>query len=233
MLSAVTPKGLKDIFTDQALELGISARTVIIYSDEKIKVEIFGKPVNHDLLEKDLRHDLDWISKIQGEYIFDNDAAQDLVDWGGTDFAPVPKDTRFEHYNSRRFVQIVKMCMVVAAARRQETLITREDLAAVKTILLEAERVMPEAVKSIGANPYVDQQQLAVRIVNDHYNRNQRGIPESVLRRRLATDMDPRYADMIYDDLAKAKWVDCTGEKPSRVYYPRGKMKSIILGEGE
>jgi len=225
MLSAVTPKGLKDIFTDQALELGISARTVIVYSDEKIDVEIFGSSSKDEALEKDLKTDLLRINQIKGEYIFDNDAAQELVAWANQGFPPIPKDSRFEHYNARRFVQLVKLCMICAASRRNETIILKEDFVQAKSFLLEAERHMPKAVETIGSNPYVDQQRMAVRIVSTVWKTLNRGTSEAELRAQLSKDMDPRYSDMVYNDLSSAGWVDVTGKAPNRIFYPKGMIK--------
>jgi len=225
MLSACTPKALKDIFTDQALELGISARTMIIFSDEKIDVDIFGAPANWGSLEKDLQHDLRRISRIHGEYQFDEEAAAELVAWAKTGFHPAPKDARFEHYNARRFVQICKVCMCCAASKRQDPVILIEDLFQVKTFLLEAERVMPQAVETVGANPYLIQQQMALRLVNKVWEAETRGVGEPELRRRLNTELDPRYTDSVIDGLEKARWMVTSGKTPDRIFYPRGKQK--------
>ena len=223
MLSAVTPKGLKDIFTDQALELGISARTMIIYSEEKIDVEIFGQPESRDLQRKELQYDLNRIASIIGEYQFTEEAAAELVAWSKKGFPPIPKDPRFSHYNARRFVQLVKLCMICAAAKRQETVILPVDLFQAKSFLLEAERVMPQAVASIGANPYLAQQQQAIKLINQKYQVQMKGTSEAELRQKLSADLDPRYGDMILDDIGKARWVTVIGESPNRYYYPRGK----------
>ncbi len=223
MLSAATAKGLKDIFTDQALELGISARTMIIFSDEKIDVPIFGKPESRDVLRKELQYDLNRIATIIGEYQFTEEAAEKLVAWSKTGFAPIPKDPRFVHYVSRRFVQIVKLCMICAASKRQEPVILPEDLFQAKTFILEAERVMPGAVAAIGANPYLAQQQLAIKLITQKYEIQMKGTKEAELRQKLSADLDPRYGDMILDDLMKARWIETLGKSPNRVFFPRGK----------
>lgn len=227
MLSAVTEKGLKDIFTDQALEMGISARTMIIFSDEKIKVDIFGVPPHREELEKDLKYDLRRIHRVQGEYQFAEDAAAELVDWADKGFPPVPRDPRFEHYNTRRFVQFVKLCMICAAAKRQDPVILKEDVFQAKTFLLDAERVMPQAVITLGANPYLELQQRAIKYINHVYTQQTRGTTEGELRRALTSELDPRYSDMILDELDKAKWISSFGKVPNRTFFPRGKEPEI------
>jgi hypothetical protein len=234
MLSACTPKGLKDIFTEQAMEMGISARTVIIFSDEQTKVDIFGVPSGRERLAKDLKHDLMLIAQTKGEYQFTPETAEELVDWANRGFPPVPRDPRFEHYNSRRFVQIIKLCIICAVSKRQDPIITQEDLFQAKSFLLEAEGVMSGAIATLGANPYLAQQQLAMRFINTIYDTKTQGTPEAVLRQRLSSELDPRYGDFVVDDLAKARWVTAVGEAPNRVFYPRGKVdKNIKMGDKE
>jgi hypothetical protein len=231
MLSACTPKALKDIFTDQALETGISARTILIFSDDIIDVPIFELPPNRDNLKKDLLYDLHAISRIHGQYQFSEEAATELIAWSKSGFPPIPKDPRFEHYVTRRFVQIVKLCMICAASKRQDPVILPEDLFQAKTFLLDAERVMSGAVTAVGANPYLIQQQQAMRMINLNYQRQMKGTTEAEVRQRLSADLDPRYADMIISDLAKAKWVSATGEAPNRMFYPRGKETKIVVAK--
>lgn len=236
MVSACTPKALKDIFTDQALELGISARTVIVFSDEKIQVDIFDLPPKRDQLEKDLKYDLRRMSRISGVYSFSNEAARDLVAWANDGFRPIPKDPRFEHYNTRRFVQAVKLCMVCAASKRQDTIILPPDLYQAKTFLLEAERHMSGAVQSVGANPYLQQQQVAIKYINTRWATQSAGTTEGDLRRRLTADLDPRYSDLVIDGLCKAKWVEHIGKAPNRTFFPRGqapKVKVVDEPRGE
>lgn len=225
MISACTPKALKDIFTEQALELGISARTMIIYSEEKIDVPIFGRPPGRGALEKDLKYDLRRMARIKGEYQFDEEAARELVAWSKTGFHPAPKDLRFEHYNTRRFVQLVKTCMCCAASKRQDPVILPEDLFQAKTFMLEAERVMPQAVQTVGANPYLVQQQTAIRLVNRIWQAETRGVTEAEIRQRLNTELDPRYTDQFIDSLEKARWVSTSGKAPDRVFFPRGRTE--------
>lgn len=225
MLSACTPKALRDIFTEDAMELGISARTIIIFADDKVEVEIFGKRDQRDRLEKDLRDDLIRMLRVTGDYQFEDAAAQALVSWSKSGFTPVPKDPRFEHYNSRRFVQVVKLCMIFALSRRDDPVILLDDFNAVKTILLEAERFMPRAIETLGANPLLAQQQYALKHINEIFNRLKRGTQESELISALARDVSPHLIESLIDSISNAKWVTASGSHPNRLFFPRGKEK--------
>lgn len=223
MLSACTPKALRDIYTEDAMELGISARTIIVYADDKIEVPIFGKPENHDKLAKDLKYDLARMLETEGEYQFDEEAAQALVDWAATDFAPKPKDSRFEHYNSRRFVQIVKLCMICALSKRDDPIILIEDFNQARDMLLECERYMPKAIETLGANPLLMQRNASMLLINENFRKLNAPTHEHDLRRLMERDVPIQFHDEMLDQLEKGKWVSVIGSKPDRLFYPRGK----------
>lgn len=223
MLSACTPKALRDIFSEDAMELGISARTIIVFADDKVEVGIFDERKMNEKLEKDLRYDLRQMLQFVGEYQFDSEAAQELVKWSKSGFAPVPKDSRFEHYNSRRFVQIVKLCMIFALSKRSDPVILLEDVKAVKTVLLECERVMPRAIETLGANPLLAQQQAALKYVNSIFANFQRGTQEAELYDIMSRDVPPHFVRDVLDAVANAKWISHTGTAPNRIFFPRGK----------
>lgn len=223
MLAATTPKALRDIFSESAMETGVAARMVMAFSDEKIRVSLFSTPTNREDLEKDLKYDLERISRINGEYQFDTEAASALQEWCDADLSPVPKDPRFAYYNSRRYVQIIKLCLCIAAARRDDPIILAQDLYSAKSFLLEAERVMPKAIETLGANPYLGQQQLALKFIDVTWERTKKGVPEYALRRYLAHELDPRYASAVVAELANARWVTAQGSAPDRIFFPRGR----------
>jgi hypothetical protein len=223
MLSACTPKALRDIFTEDAMELGISARTMIIFADDKVDIAIFGKRENSERMEKDLKYDLSRMLEVIGEYQFDNDAAQELMKWSQGDFGPQPKDPRFEHYNSRRFIQIIKLCMIFALSKRDDPVILLEDLNDVRSIILEAERYMPRAIETLGANPLLLQQQLAIKHINLIWKNFNRATEESEIYTALARDVAPNLVKDLIDYVANAKWVGVIGTAPNRQFLPRGK----------
>ena len=223
MLSACTPKALRDIYTEDAMELGISARTIIIFADDKVEVDIFGKPESHDKLGKDLQYDVRRMLEVCGEYQFEDEAASSLVAWSKQGFVPTPRDPRFEHYNSRRFVQIVKLCMVMALAKRDDPVILKEDFNDAKSLLLEAECHMPKAIETLGANQLLGQQQVEIRFINDHYTKLNKGVEESEIRSMLSRDVAPYLMGDLMDSLSLAKWVSAIGTSPGRIFYPRGK----------
>lgn len=222
MLACVTQKGLKDILTDELMEIGLSARTLLIFSDEKIEVPIFGEKPERAELRASLEHDLRQIAKIRGEYCFTSEGAQTLVEWNRTGMKPIPLDPRFMHYNSRRLTQVIKLCMILSAARSDDLVITEREVDEARSIILEAERLMPKAIESIGANPLLMQQQLGIKLINKWFRENKKGMPEHKLRQALSLEVHPQWLDAVVDNLAFARWVSVGPEKkPNRSFYPR------------
>jgi len=223
MLSACTPKALKDIFTSDAMELGISARTMIIFADDKVDIEIFGKRTSDEKLEKDLKYDLTRMLNITGEYTFDDEAAKALISWSRTNFGPQPKDPRFEHYNSRRFIEIIKLIMIFSLSKRDEPIILIDEVNEVKSIILEAERYMPRAIETLGANPLLAQQQQAIELINLTWVSFNKATEESDLYSSLSRDTPPYLMKDLLDSISNAKWVNVIGTPPNRRFLPRGK----------
>lgn len=58
-------------------------------------------------------------------------------------------DVRFESYSTRRFTQLLKLCIIVAASRVSRTL-TEQDVIFANTILAHAEHSMPQALGAFG-----------------------------------------------------------------------------------
>lgn len=222
-VAGATPKALRDIFTEQAMELGISARTMLVYADDKVFVPVFGVPEKNERLQKDLRHDLYEITALRGEYTFTEDAAEEVVRWTNEGMKPLPTDPRFEHYNTRRFVQFVKLSLISAVSRHDDPIISMIDVDRAKKTILDAEKFMPNAIVSLGANPMLMQQQTGIKFINTLFEKTKVGVEEYILRRRLTVETNPAYVDVIIDQLEHAKWVTTVGKSPNRTFYPRGK----------
>lgn len=62
---------------------------------------------------------------------------------------PELEDTRFKHYSTRRFTHLLKLCIVVCAARLSTRLNVKDVLFA-NTVLSYAETTMPKAIGELG-----------------------------------------------------------------------------------
>lgn len=65
------------------------------------------------------------------------------------------EDVRFKSYNTRRFTQLLKLCLIVSAASFRKE-VTEHDVIFANTILAAAERLMPKALGEFGKSKNSD-----------------------------------------------------------------------------
>jgi len=229
MAGGMTPKQLKERFSDQTLEGGFPSRLVMVYSEERIVVptELKKRGVDrapktnfNENVRKQLIHDFEAMLHITGEYEWEADAADALERWKEDGLPPAPKDPRLLYYCERRMAHFSKLCMIFAAARSDERIITLEEVKIAKAVLLEAESFMQHAVSSIGANEFYDQLKLGRSLVESLYRITAKPVPEHRLRQELAADVPLHVVQLLLDSLVKMQWIVREGDEPFMFYTP-------------
>ena len=235
MAGGVTMKQLKDRFTDQALEGGFPSRIIMVYSDKKIVVPTGLRRQSDSIestrtntkerieLRKQLIHDLERVMLLEGEYIWENAAADEVDTWVKAKMAPVPTDPRLNYYSERRMAHFTKLCMILAASRRDELIVTLGDAKDARETLLEAERWMPHAISALGANDYFDQLKLGHAIVIAHHKRTGKPCPEWKLRQGLASEIPIYLCGPLIESLVKMRWIDQAGDPVTSPQYVPGR----------
>jgi hypothetical protein len=220
-IAASTPRGVKERFTDDIFEQGLPARMTMIYADDIIKVPLFKERPKLDELEDALIHDLEAITHLKGQFVWTQEATDILLPWHDQGMKPAPMDPRFSHYCARRLAHLTKLCMVISAARSDELRITAEDFKDAKSMLLEAENMMPGAIKAIGANPLKDQIQAVYLYACSAYARTGKPVPEFTLLRFMEREVPIQYIDVILTHLCNSAKFRYSGESPTRMFYPQ------------
>jgi len=225
MLACTTPNGLRERFTDNIFEMGLPARITMVFADTQTQVPLFHEREDLPKLEVQLIHDLEQILQLKGEYQWAPETAAELEAWAATGFKPRPIDPRFTHYCTRRLAHITKLCIILAAARRDDPTIYPEDLATAREMLLEAESVMGGAVSAIGANPLKAQIQAARVFIQLIYNRHKKPVPEHKFLRFLYSEVPVQHVNQVIDALLQSAWIGCTGDAPVRQFFPMESLK--------
>lgn len=230
MLGGITPKQLRTRFTEQALEGGFSSRIILVFSKDKIKVpsnirrrgtpgDTKSRKVNLEL-QKRLRHDLEVIQTLNGEYEWD-DAAADLWDeWEEGGFEPMPQDPKLMYYNERRDQHCIKLTMGRAAGRRNELVIMPEDFTDARDMLIEAEVRMPDACAAMGTSKLFDSIKLARQVVQVEWRQTGKPCPEHKIRQAIANDVEPNMVGYVIDSIVKMKWIIQVGHPDHPQYKP-------------
>jgi hypothetical protein len=232
MIACSTPKGLKERFTDDIFEMGLPARISMVYADDKVDVPLFEERAEVPGLESDLIHDLEQISLIKGDYVWEDSTALALQAWVVEGMKPKPADPRFAHYCARRLAHLTKLCVISAAARTDELVIRAEDLKTAQNLLLEAESVMVGAIKAFGANPLKEQIASAKAFIETNFKIMKRPVPEQIFLRFLYNEIPLQYVDAVIMALVNSAYIRAVGDAPNRVFTPVDMKKEKKEGEG-
>lgn len=171
MVAGTTPSWLGDNLAKSAIEGGLVAREIHVYSGERILKT--PRPKRSKILEKlkdDLVHDLAHISQLRGEFTFeetagrwydlwylneDNAAYREVVGSYDSRF-PRVTDNRTSGYYERKGIHLIKVAMAVSLSKKDELVLTLEDLLTAMALLESVEEGMVRAFSSVGGNTYAN-----------------------------------------------------------------------------
>ena len=160
LIGATTPSWLQRNMKDNMIRDGLLSRIVFVYAETKrhyvslparnVKTKAF-----HDMGTK-LTEDLSEIGKMVGSYEFENEVSR-VGGWMDQWYAKHHSQRevhlasdRYGGYIARKQTHLVKLAMVLAASKREDLVITREDLEEASAILYDAELSMIKVFESVG-----------------------------------------------------------------------------------
>jgi hypothetical protein len=125
MVACTTPNYLVTTMPPSAWEGGFLARCILIYSGTTEVLDLkLNQERSHDKadLERDLKEDLKDIGNRVGKMAFTPAAGERIRHWNmsegdHTRTGTAPTHPRLQHYNTRRPIHLLKLCMVAAADR--------------------------------------------------------------------------------------------------------------------
>lgn len=147
ILAGNTPSSFADCFPLASIGQGFMSRLILIHAEPSGVKVTFPKEPNESLTKQIVQHLLRMRSACIGPVSMEAEAesALDLVYKGWADM----EDQRFKHYSTRRFTHLLKLCIIVAAARLS-TRISVKDVLHANTVLAYAETTMPKAIGELG-----------------------------------------------------------------------------------
>lgn len=147
ILGGNTFVGLNRLFPPEAVEQGFFSRMLFIYAEPTgVKYTIPAEPDRE--IQAQLIEILKVIKKVVRGKVTISPTAYRLLDKIYKDWEGIG-DARFDAYENRRIIHLLKICMVVMAAR-YATQIEEEDLIYANTILTFTEHLMPKALGEFG-----------------------------------------------------------------------------------
>lgn len=149
LLAATTPAYLTSSIPEIAWDGGFLSRTLLVFSAETLQRDIFGAVPAQEQLYKKLLADLKDVFNHFGELKFTSEAIEAIESWNRAGCPPVPEHPKLLHYNIRRRVQLLKLCMIMSLARGDDLTITIEDYKRAMDALLELEVMLPDIFKAM------------------------------------------------------------------------------------
>lgn len=169
MLGATTPDWLSKSMPLDTIGIGLTSRVVFVFQDTpRIKHWRPQLSEQQKMLAHLLTTDLIAISTISGEYRLEPDADSMYSQWDiDHQRNPNPSgDARLGGYYERKPMHLLKLSMIVAASKRNETIITVEDMQQALALFAKIEERMPKAFAGVGRNPInADRQDIYDTIV--------------------------------------------------------------------
>ena len=157
LIACTTPAWIAGNFPEYMIGGGFTSRCVFVYADKKERFVAYpGLAIPKDMAEvsEKLVADLEHISvNLKGEYKLTPEAVEWGIAWYEYHNKNRPKnlmDDRFGGYLARKQTFIHKIAMIMAAAQRDELIITKDDLETAATMVTDLEAEMVNVFKKIG-----------------------------------------------------------------------------------
>ena len=183
ILGGNTHAGLAQAFPVEALGQGFMSRLLLVFSEPSGRKITFPKKPPEQLRQELLRRLEKIHTEFSGEFYMDptSELALDSIYRGfkGLD------DIRFQHYSTRRFTHLLKLCMVVCACKLKLK-VELDDVVLANTLLSFIEHHMPKALGEFGKAKNSDVAGKVIALLSESKN------PVSIAKiwESVRTDLD-------------------------------------------
>lgn len=173
MITGTQPKYLGEFLPEPAYGMGFTARIIMIYAGDAIRVSPFAKRTLDEKLRKNLIYDLQSIGRLHGQFTITEETKSAIESWYLNESEKdKPTHSKLIHYNTRRIMHILKLCMTFSAARSNELVIEKEDFLSAHATLLEVENLMPQIFKEISSGSQISEIEEAFHFLVRAYSAN-------------------------------------------------------------
>lgn len=158
MIGGTTPDLIRSSLPTQSIGGGLTSRIIFIFEEKPAKlVPIPTETQAERDLFMSLVRDLETISLLSGEFSWTHGFTEMWEEWCRTKYTDPPfKDSKFDGYNGRRRVHLMKLSMICSASRCNNLNLTTDDLSRSIALLNEAENKMGLTFKGVGKSDIAD-----------------------------------------------------------------------------
>ena len=168
--AATTPESLANSFPSSAIGGGLTTRILFIWADEKAKKVAIPK-ISDEVkeLKKHLIHDLTIISRIIGAYTYTEESEKWWEDWYNNyeELSPqrLCKDPTFRGWYSRKPTLIIKVSMLISAAKGDTLTIGIKEFEEALRTIENVEETMHKAFIAVGRSDITPDVALVMQIL--------------------------------------------------------------------
>lgn len=157
MLAGTTPRWISENMPAAVIGGGFASRVIFIYEDKIRKRQMYYKHIvdmkEVNEIEKNLVHDLEIISKIEGELDLTDEAIEKGEEWYQR-LSQSNSNEKLNLYLARKHVHVHKLAMVLHFSRSDDMILGWEDLEAAIKIMEATEKSLPKVFHGVGKNVY-------------------------------------------------------------------------------
>jgi len=159
LIGGTTPDLIRSSLPYESIGGGLTSRIIFVYEEKPAKlVTIPTETAEERQLFDFLVRDLEKISLLNGVFKWTEGFVKDWDTWCREDRANPPfVDRKFDGYNGRRRVHLMKLAMITSASYgRNDLTLTQDDLMEASTLLKEVEQKMALTFKGVGKSDIAD-----------------------------------------------------------------------------
>lgn len=149
ILAGTTPMWIADGLPSTVIGHGFTSRIIFVWGDKPRYLKPFPAEPNPKLV-KALQNDIDYISRVEGEFEW-GPGSRDLYSDIYTTLAnSPPKDFRVEGFHARKKIHLLKVAMLLSIAEDDDLTLTQRDLETAHKILNSLEADMHKTFSAVG-----------------------------------------------------------------------------------
>lgn len=164
ILSGNTHAGFAEAFPPQSIGQGFLSRLLLVYGESSGKRITFPAKPSAELRGQVVELLNGIKSEVRGEATCTKDA-RDVLEVIYRNFVGL-SDSRFQHYSTRRFTHLLKLCLLTSACRLSSE-INKLDVIFANTLLSFVEHRMPQALGEFGKAKHADVSGRLLAVLNN------------------------------------------------------------------
>lgn len=231
LLGGTTPDLIQSSLPIESIGGGLTSRIIFIYEEKKEKLVVCPIQTKRELeLRELLVQDLEKIALLAGRYSYTEGFVKLWTDWCvAAESNPPFYDRKFDGYIGRRRTHLMKLAMIMSAARGENDLVVDAiDLQSAIDTLNEAEIKMESVFKGVGKSDIASLMNNVVRfLVNSHRDR----MPFYQFARHFSSDMDKITMDRVISTLEVSKVIEVVQKPGDDTYIHILENKNNIINK--